>query len=83
VPATDRIGLDYGDFVADPQGQVQRLCQWAGWDWDRQLGAALPLSRYTMTPPDPEKWRRHAAGIEPELARLNALVERARAAART
>lgn len=82
VPAADRIGLDYADLVADPQGQVQRLCDWAGWSWDRPLGEALPLSRYTLTPPDPAKWQRHAAAIEPELARLNALAERARAAAR-
>ena len=42
---------------------------------------ALPLSRYTLTPPDPEKWRRHAAGIEPRLPGLAALAERAARAA--
>src|SRR3546814_2295132 len=57
------------------------LCQWAGFDWDRELGDTLPLSRYTLTAPDAGKWRRHAALIEPRLAALQPLVERARNAA--
>ncbi|MFY2762961.1 sulfotransferase [Arenimonas sp. MALMAid1274] len=81
VPASDRIGLDYADLVADPQAQVQRLCGWADWRWDRSLANGLPLSRYTLTPPDPGKWQRHAADIEPALARLKSLVDRAKSAA--
>src|SRR3546814_21085552 len=57
---------------------IVRLCQWAGFAWDRELGDTLPLSRYTLTAPGADKWRRHAALIEPRLAALPPLVERAR-----
>ena len=47
------------------------------------LGASLPLSRYTLTAPDPQKWRRHEAAIEahrplwePAAARAEALLRR-------
>lgn len=73
----DWTSVDHGRFVARPQEQVQRLCAWAGWSWDRELGGALPLSRYTLTAPDPEKWRRHAARIEPQLPGLQATIDRA------
>jgi hypothetical protein len=82
LPAECWIGLDYERFVGDPQGEATRACRWAGFDWDRTLGETLPLSRYTLTPPDANKWRRHAAHIEPRLAALQPLVERAHAASR-
>lgn len=81
LPADRWTGLDYDRFLADPQGETVRLCQWAGFGWDRELGGTLPLSRYTLTAPGADKWRRHAALIEPRLAALQPLVERARAAA--
>lgn len=77
----DWTGIDHGRFVANPQAEAQRICSWAGLDWDVRLGQSLPLSRYTLTPPDPDKWRRHAAQIEPRLAKMQAIVERAAAAA--
>jgi hypothetical protein len=80
LPAECWTGVDYDRFVRDPQGETTHLCQWAGFGWDRTLGDTLPLSRYTLTPPDADKWRRHAALIEPRLAALQSLAERARAA---
>ena len=80
LPAECWTGVDYDRFVSDPQGETTRLCQWAGFGWDRTLGETLPLSRYTLTPPDAGKWRRHAGLIEPRLAALQSLAERARAA---
>ncbi len=76
----DWVGIDHGNFLADPQGQAARLCEWAGLDWDLRLGRELPLSRYTLSRPDPEKWREHAAAIEPMLSRMQALARRAAAA---
>lgn len=81
MPADRWIGIDYARFLQDPQRETSRLCAWAGLDWDRTLDAQLPLSRYTLTAPDPDKWRRHAEAIEPRLAALAPLVQRARAAA--
>lgn len=77
----DWTGVDHDRFLADPQGTARRLADWAGWGWDRELGSQLPLSRYTLTTPDPGKWRRHAAQIEPRLAALRATVDRAARAA--
>jgi hypothetical protein len=77
LPAERRISIDYDRFVADPQIEIQRLCTWAGYDWDRTLGSDLPHSRYTMTAPSPDKWQRHAEEILPRLARLHPTVERA------
>lgn len=81
LPADDWASIDYGRFLADPQGEALRLSAWAGWPWDRELGAQLPLSRYTLSQPDPDKWRRHAAEIEPRLAQWRATVDRAARAA--
>lgn len=71
--------IDHDRFVADPTGEVRRVCDWAGWQWDRPLGA-LPLSKYTLTPPDPEKWRRYEAVLAPLLPALEETMVRARAA---
>jgi len=81
LPDGQWIGIEHGRFLADPQGGVRRICDWAGLAWDRTLGRELPLSRYTLTPPDPEKWRRHEQAIEatrvlwePQAARAGALL---------
>ncbi|MGV8941820.1 MAG: sulfotransferase [Lysobacter sp.] len=73
----DWIAVDHGRFLADPQAEVKRVCDWAGWKWGRVLDRELPLSRYTLSPPDPDKWRRHADGIAGPLSRMQYLVERA------
>jgi hypothetical protein len=70
--------VDHGRFLADPAAEVARICAWAGWGWDRPLAAQLPHSRYTLTAPDPEKWRKHEAEIGPRLAALRATIEHAR-----
>src|SRR3546814_15503995 len=57
LPADRWTGLDYDRFLADPQGEIVRLCQWAGFAWDRELGDTLPLSRYTLTAPRSEERR--------------------------
>lgn len=76
LPVERRIAIDYGRFLADPQGQVSRLCDWAGYGWDKTLGSQLPYSRSTTSPPDPEKWRRHADQIEPNLSGLQPTIDR-------
>jgi hypothetical protein len=75
------LAVDYGRFLQDPQREAQRLSGFAGRSWDRELGAQLPLSRYTLSKPDPDKWRRHAAEIEPRLVQWKATIDRAARAA--
>jgi uncharacterized protein (TIGR03032 family) len=49
----------YDQVVNDPQREIKRLCEFVGIAWDRELTAPLPLSRYTLTPPDREKVERN------------------------
>lgn len=71
----------YDRIASRPREEIARLCSSLELPWDRPIGDTLPLSRYTMTRPDPEKWRRHEAviasqlpGIEKTMARADALV---------
>lgn len=74
--------VDYGRLTADPKGELARLLDAVSLGADeRVLKVDLPLSRYTVSPPDPDKWRRHEAELAPLLERLEPLAQRARRAA--
>ena len=84
LPRDRWASLSYAELLANPRGAAQRLCGFAGIEFDASLAArvagALPLSRYTQAAPDPEKWRRHEAeilrvlpSIEPTWRRLQQL----------
>lgn len=76
LPRSQWIGLRYDDLIARPQESVDRLCAHLGLAWDVPL-ASLPLSRHTLTPPDPDKWRRHEAALGRVLPGVAAARERA------
>ena len=74
--------IRYEQLLAAPEAEVRRLCAGLGLDWDRSLGENLPLARYTLSPPEPDKWRKHGAEIDqvmpriaPQMARFERLVE--------
>jgi hypothetical protein len=71
--------VSYEAFVAAPQDEILRLASTLDLTWDRVLGAKLPLSRHTLSPPDADKWRKHAAVLEPVLERVAGENVRARA----
>src|SRR5690606_13738695 len=48
LPRDDWTGVHYGRVVGAAQAAARGLAEWAGWGWDRELGPAVPLSRYTM-----------------------------------
>lgn len=60
--------VQYGDFLARPEEQTRRLCRFMGIEMDESLHQRvtnpLPLSRFTQTLPDVNKWQRNAAVIE-------------------
>jgi hypothetical protein len=64
LPAERRRAVRYEAFLAAPQAEIARLCHSLDVAWDRRLGDRLPLARHTLTPPDRDKWRAHAAAIE-------------------
>lgn len=70
--------LGYHNLIADPQGEIERLCKFAGIEWDADLSEPLPLSRHTLTPPRPEKWKQHAEALEPVLAKTADVARRGR-----
>lgn len=68
----------YDRLMAEPQAEIERLCDFAGLAWDRALSAPLPLSRHTLTSPEPEKWRHNAEALKPVLPLVAGVAERAR-----
>ncbi len=81
LPRDRWCGVSYGDLLADPQRELQRICEFAQIDWEELLEAGnLPLSRHTLTPPAPDKWKRHEAEILSVLDRVAATDRRVRAA---
>ena len=83
LPPERTVAARYDALCADPSTEIARLCRALDFDCDRPPNASLPPSRYTLTPPEAGKWRRHEADIERVLPLLRAAWERAqRAAAR-
>lgn len=76
---SDRLRVvDHARFLADPDATVAALATSLDLDWDRQLGAELPLSKTTVSQPRPDKWRR----LEPAINAVWPIVEAADARAR-
>ena len=82
LPPDDWCAISYDEVCADPQSAAERLSEFAGWRWDVTLAAPLPNSRHTLTPPDPEKWRRNEAELAPFLAATESVARRAAVALR-
>jgi len=71
LPPDRWIACDYADLTTRTEQTVDRICAFAGLEVDarlrRRLTGELPLSRYTQTAPDPDKWRSNEAEILPLL----------------
>lgn len=68
LPAHRVCVVEHARMLAHPTMEARRIAEWAGWGWDRDLGVQLPLSRYTLTPPETDKWRRHESDVLQQLA---------------
>ncbi|MCW8806695.1 MAG: sulfotransferase [Rhodanobacter sp.] len=77
VPSDRCHVLTYDALLSSPAAEVSRLSEALGFDWDRPLDGELPYSRFTVSPPASDKWRRHADLIEPLLPDLQATIDRA------
>lgn len=64
LPGERIRGLAYEALRSDPQQSVETLARSLELGWDRRLGSKLPLSKTTVSPPNPEKWRRLEKAIE-------------------
>jgi hypothetical protein len=82
LPAERWMTTSYEHFVDEPAATLTEIATFAGLDTPGLAPdvAQLPLSRTTLTPPRPDKWRRHAEAIDrvrdewhPVAARIAAL----------
>jgi hypothetical protein len=74
------LEVRYENLAADPLGTVQGLAGKLGLSWSEEIERylrAVPLSRTTVTPPSPDKWRLdYAAEIATVLPQLRATAGR-------
>ena len=74
--------VQYADLLSRPIDTVRRLCAFMDIPFDDALAqrtaGPLPPARYTLTAPDPQKWRRHEVAIERVLPRLDSTLQRLR-----
>ena len=78
LPRARRMAVAYRELVDDPQRTVKKLCRFAGVADDVSSDEPLPLSRTVLTPPHPEKWRRHEAEIDRLMPSIAATCDRIR-----
>ncbi|HEX6570712.1 MAG TPA: sulfotransferase [Steroidobacteraceae bacterium] len=79
LPAERRLLVRYDTFLADPEASVRQLCGELELAWDMELTGDLPLSRFTVSKPAKDKWRRHEREIESVLPGLQPLLDRSAA----
>lgn len=63
LPKERVCAVDYGEFLASPQPAMEELTASLGLSWDKPLGQDLPLSAYTVSRPNADKWRANEAII--------------------
>ena len=80
LPDDRWIACDYSDLTERTESTIGEICRFAGVEIDRRLhqriSGALPHSRYTHTPPEPDKWRRNEEQILPVLASVEGVRKR-------
>jgi uncharacterized protein (TIGR03032 family) len=77
IPSERWSAVRYTDLLAQTEEQVARLCRCVDVRPPEALPAKLPLSRHTLTPPAPDKWRRFEKQIEPLMPLLEPIHARA------
>jgi hypothetical protein len=68
----------YDALIAEPQQELERLCAFAGLEWDQELTAPLPLSASTLTEPSPDKWLRNREALDRIAEHIAPVAERER-----
>ena len=60
LPRERWCAVSYDELVSDPGAAIRQISAFAGVQAPDIPAGDLPLSRTTLTPPDSNKWRRHA-----------------------
>ena len=78
IPPDAIRALNYADFLASPAQSLRAICDFAGVAFDRAPPAVMPHSLHTLSPPAPDKWRRHEDALAPLLTALAPVAQQAR-----
>ena len=80
LPRERWTSVRYESLLADPRTEIAKLLDFAGLAMDPRLEAylskPLPLSRYTQTKPDAQKWKKNEKEIGRVMPSLAAVVSR-------
>ena len=80
LPHERWVSIDYSDFITHPLITLERIARDTGFELGdtSPFRSELPLSRTTVSLPDPHKWKRHEKEIEklwPQLKRVNSRID--------
>jgi hypothetical protein len=80
IPEAHKRLVKYEDLAADPEALLRRLAAFAGMTWTESAASYLarpPLSRTTVSAPEPDKWRRlHGARIQQVLPTISPILKK-------
>jgi hypothetical protein len=77
LPRERWYAASFDGLLADPAKEVEGICDFLGWSYDRHLTAPLPWSKTVVTVPEKDKWRENADEIESILPLAAGAAERA------
>ncbi|MDX1998743.1 MAG: TIGR03032 family protein [Thermoanaerobaculia bacterium] len=78
LPAERWCVASYDRLLTETRAEVERLCAFADFAWDRPLDGPLPVARHTLTSPAPEKWRHNWEDLKSVMPSVAPVAERAR-----
>ena len=80
LPRERWTSVRYESLLADPRAEIARILEFAGLAMDERLEAylakPLPLSKYTQSKPDPDKWKKNAKEIGRVMPQLESIARR-------
>jgi hypothetical protein len=86
IPPERWCAIDYDDLIANPLEELRRLCGFAQLIFGPRMvevaSRPLRLSKYTLTPPDPNKWKKNAEALAPVIGRADEFMQELRALTR-
>ncbi|MEW6999412.1 sulfotransferase [Colwelliaceae bacterium BS250] len=80
LPANRYKVINYQQLIDDPKNVLAEICEFSDIAIDEQFSQhfqhGLPLSKYTLTPPNKNKWHSKAHLIAPQISNITGLVDR-------
>ena len=72
--------VSYDDLLSAPAREIERLCTFANVPFGARMqdvvGNPLKNSKYTLTRPDPDKWRKNEDELKPVLEQVEPMIQR-------